>query len=57
MNRLTWRSLLCMETVGPGVNMSHTIPAPLDREQLDNVQATAADMSAEWLRSLWLAMR
>ena len=44
LNRHTWRSLLCMEPDGPGVDLNRTLNDPLDAEQMDNVQATAENM-------------
>ena len=45
LNRLTWRSILCMEVSAPGGSSNQTLSEPLDQDQMNNVQSTAMQMS------------
>ena len=45
LNRLTWRSILCMEVSAPGGSSDQTLSEPLDQDQMNNVRSTAMQMS------------
>ena len=47
LNRVTWRSLLCMESAGPGADIKQFLLRPLERDQLCNIRETIAHLSTE----------